>query len=324
VSVWAHTGFFIFFIPIKTLASRRKFMDAKEAKEKASEAIKAGKEKLGEALSQENIEAGKEKLKAGTAEVKKRISLLPFRNMVEKKIPAETRAKFPVLNKLIPLTNFVFVGLVALVVVAAIPKGGGSGGSGGLGGSPTSASDFKFDLTEDGKGIVITEYTGNAVRVVVPSKIEGLPVVEIRRRAFAGTAESYRIRQGISPTPGDKIVSVYIPDSVTKIENAVFFRCEALMEVRLSDNITIIPAEIFTYSGIKKVNLPKNLKEIGGWAFQNCGELTDLVIPSSITAIRFIHINGKEDPNNDAFGGCGKLPIKTRQALKDLGYEGSF
>lgn len=294
-------------------------MDAKEAKEKAQEAIKAGKEKLGEALSQENIEAGKEKLKAGTAEVKKRISLLPFRNMVEKKIPAETRAKFPVLNKLIPLTNFIFVGLVALIVVAAIHKGGGSGGSGGLGGSPTSASDFSFDLTEDGKGIKITKYNGKAVRVVVPSKIEGLPVMEIGGSAFKGQYDTeYR-----ELWPGDKIVSVYIPDSVTEIGEVVFAYCSALTEVRLSDNITRIPFGVFNDSGIRKVNLPKNLKEIEEWAFYGCGELTDLVIPSNINAIRFIK-GYEEKADNSAFRGCGKLPIKTRQTIQGWGYTSGF
>jgi hypothetical protein len=104
-------------------------MDAKEAKEKASEAIKAGKDKLGEAFSQENIEAGKEKLKAGTAEVKKRISLLPFRAMAEKKIPAETKTKFPILNTLIPLTNFIICGLVAVLLIVVISSIGSGGSS---------------------------------------------------------------------------------------------------------------------------------------------------------------------------------------------------
>jgi hypothetical protein len=291
-------------------------MDAKEAKEKASEAIKAGKEKLGETFSQENIEAGKEKLKAGTAEVKKRISLLPFRNMVEKKIPAETRVKFPVLNKLIPLTNFIFVALAALVVVAAIPKGGSSGG---LGGRANSASDFSFDLTEDGKGIKITKYTGDAVRVVVPAKIEGLPVVEIGRSAFEGRRE----RDG-PLISNDKIVSVYVPDSVTKIGMDSFSWCRSLTEVRLPDNITSIPDTAFYHSAIRKVNLPKNLKEIGWWAFYGCGVLTDLEIPSNIKEIRFLGVTDKEDPDNDAFSGCGKLPIKTRQIIQSWGYTSGF
>jgi len=292
-------------------------MDAKEAKEKASEAIKAGKEKLGEALSQENIEAGKEKLKAGTAEVKKRISLLPFREMAEKKIPQSARDKFPILNRLIPIANQIACGVAVVLVVvfvACSPKGGS-------GGSANSASDFKFDLTEDGKGIKITKYTGNAVRVVVPSKIEALPVVEIGDDAFGG-----RYNKDDPITSGDKIVSVYIPDSVTKIGSGVFGRCEALQEVRLPDNITSIPSFAFSRSGIKKVNISKNLKEIGAWAFQNCGELTDLIIPSNINAIRFLHPSGsgEETPDNDAFRGCGKLPIKTRQIIQGWGYKGKF
>jgi len=293
-------------------------MDAKEAKEKASEAIKAGKEKLGEAFSQENIEAGKEKLKAGTAEVKKRISLLPFRAMAEKKIPQATREKFPILNRLIPFTNQIACGMAVVLVVVFVACSS-KGSSSGLGGSANSASDFSFDLTEDGKGIKITKYTGNAVKVVVPSKIEGLPVVEIGDNAFHGRRE----RDGTLINT-DKIVSVYVPDSVTKIGEWSFSYCRSLTEVRLSDNITSIPNSAFYHSAIRKINLPKNLKEIGPIAFVDCEALTDLEIPSNIKAIRFLDFIGEEDPNNGAFQGCGKLPIKTRQTIQGWGYKSGF
>ena len=160
------------------------FMDEKGINEK----IDAGKEKIVGAIGQERIDAGKEKAKAGMAEAKKRISLLPFRNMLEKKVPSETREKFPILNKLIPLTNFIFVALVALVVVAAVPKGGSSGG-----GRPNSAKDFSFDLTEDGKGIRITGYNGRPGKVVVPARVERLPVVEIGGSVFRGQTTTYNL-----------------------------------------------------------------------------------------------------------------------------------
>ena len=56
------------------------------------------------------------------------INKLPFRNLAEK-IPAETRAKIPLLNTLIPLANYIVLGAAALFLVIAI-GGGGESGSG--------------------------------------------------------------------------------------------------------------------------------------------------------------------------------------------------
>ena len=91
-------------------------MDAKEVKEKATEAIKIGADK-----------------------VNKRVGLLPFRAMAEKKISAETKAKYPILDKLIPFANQIVCGAVVVLVVvfiACVPKASAPGG----GGSATSAN----------------------------------------------------------------------------------------------------------------------------------------------------------------------------------------
>lgn len=86
----------------------------------------------------------------------------------------------------------------------------------------------------------------------------------------------------------------------------------------------------FAFSSCKKletINIPANIKKIVdsegdavcGIAFNYCTELYELKIPESITSIKFI-----EDQNRDNFQGCGKLPLATRQKLKNLGYKGSF
>ena len=82
----------------------------------------------------------KEKLNAGKDKVNEKIKGLAFRGMLEKKIPAETRAKFPVLDKLIPLTNYIACGLAVVIVVAVVANvvGGGSSGSARTSGGPSS------------------------------------------------------------------------------------------------------------------------------------------------------------------------------------------
>ena len=82
-------------------------------------------------------------------------------------------------------------------------------------------------------------------------------------------------------------------------------------------------------------NLPANADlMVANTAFSRNSELTDLVIPDSLTSIRFfiriesdgtvyeVSIAGGDIP--DSFQGCQKLPIRTRQRLQELGYQGEF
>jgi len=71
----------------------------------------------------------KEKLSGGKDKVNAGIKSLPFRGLVEKKIPEETRTKYPVLNKLIPITNYIVCALVVVIIVVIIANAAGGGTS---------------------------------------------------------------------------------------------------------------------------------------------------------------------------------------------------
>jgi hypothetical protein len=79
----------------------------------------------------------------------------------------------------------VLIAVLALAACSGKKEGGGSGGSRSSG-KETPASDFSYDLSSDGQGIKITGYTGNGGKVVIPAKIEGMPMVEIGNNALHG------------------------------------------------------------------------------------------------------------------------------------------
>lgn len=121
----------------------------------------------------------------------------------------------------------------------------------------------------DSKTVTITQYTGSAADVSIPSEYEGMPVTEIGEGAFRST----------------KVSSVTIPDSVTSIGVRAFSNCQNLNSVKLSDGIKTIEQNAFEYcSNLKSITLPNTLETIGMYCFTVSG-LESIEIPESVTYI---------------------------------------
>jgi hypothetical protein len=177
--------------------------------------------------------------------------------------------------------------------------------------------DFTYELNEAGDGIVLKKYSGEGGVVVIPAEIEGYPVVEIRsvNKGYASVRGPF--------TKNDDITSVVVPPSVKEIPEAAFALCENLTTVILPDTVEEIGLQAFIQcTSLQTVNFPAGLKTIGYQAFGGCGELYNLTIPDSLTALSWESTLGRG--RSGAFLVCGKLPLKTRQRLKDLGYTDSF
>jgi len=114
----------------------------KEMKDGTKFCPSCGAPAKGKNITEENDVKGK--LKSGAGKVNETVKGLPFRGMVENKVSPETRAKYPALGRIIPLTNYV-VCLLALVIVVAVIAGiaGGGGGGGSRGGRANLGSGGK-------------------------------------------------------------------------------------------------------------------------------------------------------------------------------------
>lgn len=211
--------------------------------------------------------------------------------------------------------------------------------------SSSPGGDFKYDLTEDGSGIIIKSYTGTASTLIIPDSIEGYPVVEIGEAA----AKESNIQVLIIPSTvriihyaafsESKVISVVIlPDEsgaggLKKIGFGAFSNCKQLKTVSLPNSIEEIGDEAFEdCSNLYRINIPANIKFLGtseknmyfpasGEVFTGCGELYELIIPENIQNITWITRKGY---NTGSFEGCGKLPLATRKRLQELGYKGKF
>ncbi|GHV43712.1 hypothetical protein AGMMS49546_26110 [Spirochaetia bacterium] len=126
--------------------------------------------------------------------------------------------------------------------------------------------DFTVELTQDGKGVAITGYTGKTVAVKIPATIQGMPVREI-------WAEAFMIKFSIT--------SVVIPDSVTYIGNNAFQQC-GLTSVTIGSGVTFIGDAAFAGNNLTSVVIPNSVTSIGVAAF-SLNNLTSVTIGSGVS-----------------------------------------
>lgn len=100
---------------------------------------------------------------------------------------------------------------------------------------------YRYTVHGD-REVWLERYLGEDARVVIPDRIEGLPVTKIREQAFyAG-----------------EMAEVLVPEGIEEIEAEAFALCESL----------------------RRVELPASLKELGRAVFKGCEILGQIVFPN--------------------------------------------
>ncbi len=142
---------------------------------------------------------------------------------------------------------------------------------------------------EEQSGTIIGYSDFGSKDVVIPSELEGIPVVKIADGAFKGKdltsvtlAESVE-EIGLEAFMGNKLTNVVIPNSVKVIGNSVFSN-NLLKTVTLSENLTEISDNAFFENNIESVIIPKGVSYIGRSAFES-NKLSVIEIPSTVKEI---------------------------------------
>ncbi len=154
--------------------------------------------------------------------------------------------------------------------------------------------EYKYEVYED--HIMLTVYKGEATDVVLPSHIDGLPVTVIGSLCFySGNSD---------------VVSVVIPNTVTRLDDSAFYLCTELMSLTVPQNVEKIGERCFGWcQSLISVDLPDNLTEIPAYCFNYCTSLTETDIPSSCQKI-----------GTRAFSYCSSLTkVQLPQNVSELG-----
>ncbi|MBQ6223335.1 MAG: leucine-rich repeat protein, partial [Solobacterium sp.] len=134
----------------------------------------------------------------------------------------------------------------------------------------TDPSDFKYEIT-DGE-VKITQYTGSDSQVIIPSEIDGAPVVTIGSYTFNCC---------------DSVISVTIPLGVINIDDYAFSVCRNLTSVSIPDSVTRIGNWAFDTCGLTTITIPGSVTSIGDGAFYECTSLSSVIIQDGVQSIGY-------------------------------------
>lgn len=159
--------------------------------------------------------------------------------------------------------------------------------------------DYYYYLED--KEVRLTAYHGKEKNVVIPSQIEGCPVVILKRGIFE---------------KNETIESLVIPDCVTTLQYCICWEASNLKTVQLSSGMTNIPSGMFGYcTNLKEIVIPDSVTTIGENAFEGCTSLKEIVIPNNVTII-----------SRGTYDGCTSLEKVTfprqLEAIHDFAFRG--
>lgn len=69
-----------------------------------------------------------------------------------------------------------------------------------------------------------------------------------------------------------------IPSTVTTIGSNAFTKCEKLTSIIIPESVTKIELSAFSSTGLKSIRIPKSVKSISMFAFYNCTNLKEIVV----------------------------------------------
>lgn len=137
------------------------------------------------------------------------------------------------------------------------------------------SSDF---ITKEGK---IIEYTGNGGDIIIPNG-----VIELDELNFTKKVHKYEydlngniLKDNVSYNFETKklITSIYVPNSVKRIDEETFSELINLKKITFADNICIYEIPKFAFSGcksLKHITLPESVQQINSYAFSDCCDIT--------------------------------------------------
>jgi hypothetical protein len=148
------------------------------------------------------------------------------------------------------------------------------------------SGDYTYYITDvANKKISITKISNAGEKLEIPAEIDGYQVTGVGMLfdSFAYyeekgyPVEEYRV---LSTEDMKQVKSVSFPEGLEQIGTNAFRGMEELIEITLPDSLLKIHSGCFSSTGIKELVLPINLSYISNHAFNDCDQLSKIIIKS--------------------------------------------
>lgn len=177
---------------------------------------------------------------------------------------------------------------------------------------------FRYLIENDAATILM--YLGNEKVVIIPPKINGVPVTTIGGNAFIFKGvQQIVIPDGVTQIGYSafsncrELTTINLPESVISIGKGAFESCESLVSIKIPKSLKAIEEAMFWGCESLTMKIPNHITEIKRMGFYGCSSLVDVIIPDSITSI-----------GDDAFSWCTRLNSLTiPNSVKHIGYFGN-
>ena len=160
-----------------------------------------------------------------------------------------------------------------------------------------TSGDWQYWIDENGNA-VLHRYLGSDADVTVPSEIDGHRVDMIIESFFTDwdvtneTIVSVTVPEGVTRLGGETFCNcvnlerVILPESLISVGGAAFYRCYSLKSIVIPDKVSRISDSAFSgCRSLESVTLGKKLKMIGENAFYGCDSLKEITVPDSVNEI---------------------------------------
>ena len=157
-------------------------------------------------------------------------------------------------------------------------------------GEKEGTKELQYTLSKDKTYYEVSGISDRSIeKIIIPNVYNNLPVKGIANYAFsaphAGT------------TRDSNIISIKLPNTITRIGNQAFDGCIHLKEINIPESVTEIGSSAFSdCESLVSITIPGNVKSIGGRCFSDCINLNNINICDGVKTIEY-----------SPFIGCNKL-----------------
>ena len=158
---------------------------------------------------------------------------------------------------------------------------------------PAKNESFHYNVYED--YIAITKYCGTETEVVVPEKIEDLPVYVLKDEVFREmNVTKIKIAEGIIEIGEncfrscEELEEILLPKSLRRIGDNAMAQCSSLIEITFPENLSVIPYSVcYECKSLKTVTILSKIEEssIEDSAFLRCSLLENVYMTEKIERI---------------------------------------